>query len=111
MGILKFSDKKDSRISFLRKFSITNESIPSKVVLFQTGYYEPGMGTPIDMKKDGLEKMVENFDEGVIQRPSVYYGHWGFTDGRKAAGEITSLYIQYNEKTQKEMLMGNINWI
>ena len=98
------------KFQLVNKFTITTEQVPSKVVLFQTGFYVPAMGTPTDMTKEGLELIIKNFNDEVIPRPSAYYGHFDIVGGRKAAGEINSIYLEYNEDKQKYILWGDIEW-
>lgn len=107
---MKFKSKASSKLCLVSEFNLSTTDVPTKITLFQTGYYVPGYGSPIDMKKDGLERIIENFNNKLIPRPSVYYGHFDLQGGRKAAGEIMSVFLKYDETTAKERLMGDIEW-
>ena len=84
----------------------------SVIPLVQTGYYEPGVGEAIKFTLDHFNTMIENFEENVTEYSvSIYYGHWRYGAGEgKAAGEIETLSIDYNELTGKHLLKGKVVW-
>lgn len=78
-------------------------------VLFQTGYYVPGYGSPWDITLEILEKLKSNFDGDVLGSAiSIYYAHWDAK--RTAAGEIKRLEVKYDTEMGKYQLMGKVEW-
>ena len=107
--VKKFRNPNAANWAIVSDFQSSGERVPSKIPIFQTGLYEPGYGRAMDVSEDHLRKMVENFEKKVIAaKISVYYGHWEQT--RKAAGEVESLLLEYDEEMGKTRLYAVVNW-
>ena len=82
--------------------------VPSRIAMSQTGIYTPAYGDPREITLERFNEIVKNFDAKVQStKVSVYYGHWG---DRKAAGEIMSVEVDYDQDAGKNILYGDIEW-